>query len=169
MKAPANGTEIVPRVTTTGRKSGEPRTVQIRVYYWNGRLIATSPYPSKKRDWVQNVMAHPEVVIQAGDKVTKAKAKILKGDPAATEPIAMHRISWRTDHCPVFTPKTDTFVEFFPEMSPEELFAGGNIRHSPAKDPLAAPTLDGVLEWQKQGKFYETEGSRRPKSAGRVK
>ena len=155
MKAPHNGTEIVPHVTTTGRKTGQPRTVQIRIYYWNGRLIATSPYPSKKRDWVQNVMAHPEVVIKAGDKVAKARAKILKDDPKTTDHIAMHRISWRTDHCPVFQPTTDTFVEFFPEIPPEEFFLTANIRHSPIKDPLAAETLEGVLEWQKQGKFYD--------------
>ncbi len=157
MKVPANGTEIVPQVTTIGRKSRQPRTVQIRIYYWNGRLIATSPYPTKKRDWVQNVMANPDVVIKARDKVTKAKAKILKGDPATTDRIAMHRISWRTDHCPVFQPSTDTFVEFFPEEPPEELFNEANVRHSLPKDPLAAPTLDGVLKWQKMGNYYETE------------
>ncbi len=156
MKAPANGTEIVPQVTTMGRKSGQPRTVQIRVYYWNGRLFATSPYPTKKRDWVQNIMANPDVVIKAGDKVTKANAKILKGDPATTDRIAMHRISWRTDHCPVLQPSTDSFVEFFPEIPPEELFDEAIIRHSPLKDPLAAPSLDEVLEWQKKGNYYET-------------
>ena len=157
MNAPINGTEIVPHVTTVGRKSGQPRTVQIRIYYWNGRMIATSPYPSKKRNWVENVMASSDVVIKIDDKVTKATAKILKGDPATTDRIAMHRISWRTNHCPVFLPETDTFVEFFPEIPPEELFAESNVRHSPAKDPLAAETIDGVLDWQKQGKFYEKD------------
>ena len=156
MKAPANGTEIVPRVTTIGRKSGEPRTVQIRVYYWNGRLIATSPYPTQKRDWVQNIMANPEVVIRLGNKVCKARGRIVAGDTATTDRIAMHRISWRTDHCPVFQPSTDTFVEFFPEIAPEDLYNETNIRHSPLKDPLAAPSLDGVLEWQKKGNYYET-------------
>ena len=42
----------------------------------------------------------------------------------------MHRISWRTDHCPVFQPSTDTFVEFFPEIPPEELFDEAIICHS---------------------------------------
>ncbi|NIO06614.1 MAG: nitroreductase family deazaflavin-dependent oxidoreductase [Deltaproteobacteria bacterium] len=156
MNAPANGSEIVPQVTTIGRKSGKPRTVEIRVYYWNGRLIATSPYPSKKRDWVQNVMANPDVVIRSGDKVTKARAKIVKEDPSTTDRIAMHRISWRTDHCPVFQPSTDTFVEFFPEIVPEELYNASVIRHKPEKDPLAAASLEGVLEWQKKGNYYET-------------
>ena len=156
MKTPANGTEIVPQVITRGRKTGEARTVQIRVYYWNGRLIATSPYPTQKRDWVQNIMANPDVVIKSGDKVTKANAKILKGDPATTDSIAMHRISWRTDHCPVLQPSTDTFVEFFPEIPPEELYDEAIIRHSPLKDPLAALSLDEILEWQKKGNYYET-------------
>lgn len=157
MKVPANGTEIVPKVTTRGRKTGKPHTVQIRVYYWNGRLIATSPYPSIKRDWVPNIMAHPDVVIEAGSKVIKAKGKVLTSDPETTANIAMHRISWRTDHCPVLQPSTDSFVEFFPEIPPEELFDEAIIRHSPLKDPLAASTLDGVLDWQKKGNYYKTK------------
>ncbi len=69
----------------------------------------------------------------------------------------MHRISWRTDHCPVLQPSTDSFVEFFPEIPPEELFDEAIIRHSPLKDPLAASTLDGVLDWQKKGNYYKTK------------
>jgi len=169
MKVPANGTEIVPQLTTRGRKTGQPRTVQIRVYYWNGRLIATSPYPTEKRNWVQNVIAYPDVMIHTGNKVTKAKVKILVDDPETTGHIAMHRISWRTDHCPALQPNTDTFVEFFPELAPEELFDEANVRHSPLKDPLAAPTLDGVLEWQKEGHYYESERASVAKPSGHVK
>ena len=155
MKSPANGTEIVAKVTTKGRKTGNPRSVQIRVYYWNGRLIATSPYPSIRRDWVPNIMANPAVVIQAGNTVIKATGKILTSDPEMKKNIAMCRISWRTGHCPVLQPSTDSFVEFLPEEPPEKLFDGSNVSHSLSQDPLAAATLDGVLEWQKNGNFYQ--------------
>ncbi len=157
MNTPTNGTEIIAKVTTRGRNTGKPRTVQIRVYYWNGRLIATSPYPSIKRDWVPNIMANPEVVIQSGNTVIKAKGKMLNSDPEMKKNIAMCRISWRTDHCPVLQPSTDSFVEFFPEEPPEKLFVEPNVSHSLSKDPLAAATLDGVLEWQKNGNFYQTQ------------
>ena len=102
-------------------------------------------------------MANPEVVIQAGNTVIKATGKILTSDPEMKKNIAMCRISWRTGHCPVLQPSTDSFVEFFPEESPDELFSAPNVSHSLANDPLAALTLDGVLEWQKNGNFYQTQ------------
>ena len=100
-------------------------------------------------------MANPEVVIQAGNTVIKANGKMLISDTEMKKNIAMCRISWRTDHCPVLQPSTDSFIEFFPEESPEKLFVEPNVSHSLSKDPLAAATLDGVLEWQKNGNFYQ--------------
>lgn len=154
MEALANGTEIQPLVTTRGRKTGKPHTVQIRVYYWHGRLIATSPYPKIKRDWVPNIMAHPEVTIRSGSTVTKAKGRVLLQDPDTATSIAMRRISWRTDHCPVLELDNMTFMEFLPEVPADELFKDAFVTHSPDMDPLAAPTLDEVVEWQNKGNFH---------------
>ncbi len=157
METPADGTEIQPLVTTIGRITGKPHTVQIRVYYWRGRLIATSPYPKIKRDWVPNIMAHPEVTIQSGSTVTKAKGKALEQDPDTASSIAMRRISWRTDHCPVLELDNMTFMEFFPEVPAEELFKDAFITHSPDLDSLAPPTLNAIMEWQNRGNFHSRQ------------
>ena len=163
MDAPANGTEIQPLVTTVGRKTGKAHTVQIRVYYWHGRLIATSPYPRIKRDWVQNIMANPTVAIESGSVKTRARAEVIGRDPETTEQIAIRRISWRTDHCPVLEPGGTAFVEFFPDARPEALFKDAFVTHSPELDALAASTLNGVLEWQFLGNWHK----RQPRPEGR--
>jgi deazaflavin-dependent oxidoreductase (nitroreductase family) len=158
---PENGTEITPLVTTIGRKTGLPRTVRIRIYYWNGRMIATSPYPRMRRSWVRNLMDHPEATIESQGRTVKARAQVLPDRETAGE-IARFRISWRTDHCPVLQPSTDTFVEFFPEAPAESFYTPEAIRHSPTVDPLAGSTLDEILAWQDKGGFYKArvEGAR---------
>ncbi|MBM2810045.1 MAG: F420H(2)-dependent quinone reductase [Chloroflexi bacterium] len=157
METPLNGTEIQPLVTTVGRRTGKPHTVQIRVYYWHGRLIATTPYPRIKRDWIQNVMADPGVSIESGSVKTRARAEVITRDPETTEQIAIRRISWRGAHCPLLVPEGTSFVEFFPEEAPEALFRDALITHSPELDPLAAPTLSGVIEWQNEGNWHRRQ------------
>jgi deazaflavin-dependent oxidoreductase (nitroreductase family) len=154
VETPASGTEIQPLVTTIGRKTGKPHTVQIRVYYWHERLIATSPYPQIKRDWVRNIIANPDVSIVSGSVKTRARTQVITQDPETTQEIAMRRISWRTDHCPVLEPGGTAFVEFFPEVPPDALFQDAFITHSPDLDALAAPTFSGVIEWQTQGDWH---------------
>jgi deazaflavin-dependent oxidoreductase (nitroreductase family) len=157
MEKPLNGTEIQPLVTTRGRKTGKPHTVQIRIYYWNGRLIATSPYPRIRRDWPANVGANPDVTISVGGRVVRAKAKVLEQDNEAKENVAKLRISWRGSHCPIFEPEEDTFVEFFPEEPSESLFDEPYVTHSPSRDPLVATSLREIVEWQKKGNWYAKE------------
>jgi deazaflavin-dependent oxidoreductase (nitroreductase family) len=154
VSTPANGTEIQPLITTIGRKTGNPRTVRVRIYYWNGRLIATSPYPQRKRDWVANILVNPEVVITAGDKTIKVKAKLIDRDLPTKTDIAKHRISWRTAHCPAIEPTSSAFIEFFPQEPPEALFDDANVTRSPLRDPLAGRTIDEILDWQKKGNWY---------------
>ncbi len=156
METPENGTEIQPFITTTGRKTQQPHHVQIRVYYWNGRLIGTSPFPKTNRDWVHNLIANPDVKIQTETRSVKATAKVLEkdADREAKEGIAKYRIGWRSHTCPVFEPEIDAFVEFFPEGSPEALFDEAGVIHSPGADPLPASTLEEVMTWQEQGKSY---------------
>ena len=49
------------QLTTIGRKSGEPRPIEIWWFHVDGRFIITGlPGP---RDWYANVLAHPDVEI----------------------------------------------------------------------------------------------------------
>lgn len=45
-------------ITTTGRKSGQSRRIEIWFYRWNGRYFLTG-LPGK-RDWHANLLANPD-------------------------------------------------------------------------------------------------------------
>lgn len=49
-------------ITTTGRKSGEPRRIEIRLHVLDGRLYLTGR-PGMPRSWYANMMAHPAITI----------------------------------------------------------------------------------------------------------
>ena len=68
-------------LTTTGAKSGQPRTSPVmylregdRVFVFASKAGApTSP------DWYHNMLAHPEVTVELGDKTYSATAKPITG------------------------------------------------------------------------------------------
>ncbi|MEX0766368.1 MAG: nitroreductase/quinone reductase family protein [bacterium] len=65
-------------ITTTGRKTGRPRRIEIWFHNLNGRLYITGRPGS--RDWYANLLAHPEFTFHL--KV-KARADL----PARATPI----------------------------------------------------------------------------------
>lgn len=50
-------------ITTTGRKSGEPRRIEIRFYFIDGQIYF-SGMPARKRNWLANLSANPEFTFQ---------------------------------------------------------------------------------------------------------
>jgi len=48
-------------LTTIGRRTGEPRTVEIWWFHVDGRFIITGT--PGRRDWLANVRANPKVVV----------------------------------------------------------------------------------------------------------
>ena len=158
MNPSLHGTEIQPFVTTTGRLSGVARSVQVRVYCWNGRLIATSPFPRTKRDWVSNILANPRVTLASANVHVSATASVVPAhqDREMKTDVAMMRISWRNGDCPVFEPDEDAFVEFFTDSDPEPLFTAAGVTHALERDPLAGSSLDAVRDWQRRGLTYDT-------------
>ena len=48
-------------LTTIGRRSGEPRTVEIWWFHINGRFVITGT--PGRRDWYANVLSNPDVEI----------------------------------------------------------------------------------------------------------
>ena len=59
MKFP-DGSSIDADLTTIGRKSGQPRTVELRFIYYRGCLYASSSRVSGKH-WCQNILENPAV------------------------------------------------------------------------------------------------------------
>jgi deazaflavin-dependent oxidoreductase (nitroreductase family) len=51
-------------LTTTGRKSGQARRIEIFLHHDGGRLFITGmPRADRTRDWIHNISADPHVVL----------------------------------------------------------------------------------------------------------
>jgi deazaflavin-dependent oxidoreductase (nitroreductase family) len=60
----ALGRSQVIDLTTTGRRSGEPRRIEIYLHSLDGRLVISGmPNPDRTRAWLHNVAADPRVTL----------------------------------------------------------------------------------------------------------
>ena len=65
-----DGASVVAELTTIGRKSGLPRTVELRFLFFRGNFYATSTKVQGKH-WCQNMIANNAVEITAkGEKIS---------------------------------------------------------------------------------------------------
>lgn len=68
-------------ITTTGRKSGQPRRIEIWFYNVDGRLFLTGkPY---KRDWYANLLADPQLTFHLKNSAKAdlpARARIVEDE-----------------------------------------------------------------------------------------
>jgi deazaflavin-dependent oxidoreductase (nitroreductase family) len=67
------------RLTTTGRKSGQPRTICVSFFPHEGGYILFSGFGIQSH-WYQNVRADPDVTIKVGRKEMPATARVV-ADP----------------------------------------------------------------------------------------
>jgi deazaflavin-dependent oxidoreductase (nitroreductase family) len=64
-----DGSTLTAALTTIGRKSGQPRTVELRLVYHKGSYYASSSKVAGKH-WCQNMIKNPAVEITAnGEKL----------------------------------------------------------------------------------------------------
>lgn len=56
------GAVVVGKVTTIGRKSGLPRTVELRLVYYDGCFYASSSKVAGKH-WCQNMIGNPAIEV----------------------------------------------------------------------------------------------------------
>jgi deazaflavin-dependent oxidoreductase (nitroreductase family) len=89
-------------LTTTGRRSGQPRKIEIFLHDEDGLLFITGiPQANRTRDWIHNIAADPHVVVHLKQAVTSdisATARVVT-DPAERRPLmeAAARRWGRTD------------------------------------------------------------------------
>jgi deazaflavin-dependent oxidoreductase (nitroreductase family) len=69
-----DGTTLVAKLTTIGRKTGQPRTVELRFVYSQGCFYASSSKVAGKH-WCQNMLKHPTVEINAKGERFSCRAK----------------------------------------------------------------------------------------------
>ncbi len=65
-------------ITTTGRKSGEPRRIEIYFHQFDGEYYLTGQ-PGRKRDWEANIKANPQFTLHL-------KRGVIEDVPAVGEP-----------------------------------------------------------------------------------
>jgi deazaflavin-dependent oxidoreductase (nitroreductase family) len=87
-------------ITTTGRRSGEPRRIEIVFHNIDGRIfISGTPYP-KKRSWLANLEANPNFTFHLKGRVRAdlaAKARVID-DEAERRTVLPHIArAWRRD------------------------------------------------------------------------
>lgn len=57
-------------LTTTGRRTGQQRRIEIFLHDQDGLLFITGmPRADRKRDWIHNIWAHPRVVVHLKQSV----------------------------------------------------------------------------------------------------
>ena len=76
-------------LTTTGRMSGEPRSVPISPLVWDGVEYLVAPYG--KVGWVLNVRASPQVTLTKGKTVRAVVLEEVRGEVAASVVDAYYR------------------------------------------------------------------------------
>jgi deazaflavin-dependent oxidoreductase (nitroreductase family) len=69
-------------LTTTGRKTGLPREIEIWFVEADGRLYILAEHEHKAQ-WVQNILANPRVHVRIGDRQWDGSARVLDPDQDA--------------------------------------------------------------------------------------
>jgi deazaflavin-dependent oxidoreductase (nitroreductase family) len=64
-------------LTTTGRKSGLPRTTPLNFITMNGAYVVAAGWGTHS-DWYRNLLADPEVVVQVGKRRFAARAHLVE-------------------------------------------------------------------------------------------
>jgi deazaflavin-dependent oxidoreductase (nitroreductase family) len=75
-------------ITTTGRKTGEPRRIEIWFHRLDGRYYITGT-PGHPRDWYANLVAHPEFTFHLKESATADLAATAR---PVTDPVEREKV-----------------------------------------------------------------------------
>ncbi len=71
-------------ITTTGRRSGQARRIEIYLHQFDGVYYLTGR-PGWKRDWVANIVAHPEFTVHLKREITADVTVVGETEPDREE------------------------------------------------------------------------------------
>src|SRR4051812_5594601 len=63
-------------ITTTGRKTGLPREIEIWFVEFDGLIYILAEHGFKTQ-WVQNILQNPQISVRLGDQQWKASGRVL--------------------------------------------------------------------------------------------
>ena len=88
-RAALNHSQLID-LTTTGRRTGQPRRIEIFLHHDHGQLFITGmPRADRTRDWIHNIGADPHVVVHLKQSVVAdvpALARVVT-DPDERRPL----------------------------------------------------------------------------------
>lgn len=103
-------------ITTTGRRSGRPRRIEIYLHNFDGQLWLTGK-PGFARDWIANLKADPSLTLHLKRGVTAdlPATGIVITDPAEKAPVILRaRVeSWGAD-----PERARADIDYWSETSP---------------------------------------------------
>ena len=79
--APEEAAEVL-YLTTTGRRSGRPREIEIW-FTERGQHVYVIAEERERAQWVQNIRADPRVRWRVGARIVSGRARVLEGAGAA--------------------------------------------------------------------------------------
>jgi deazaflavin-dependent oxidoreductase (nitroreductase family) len=83
-----NGSTLIADLTTIGRKTGQPRTVELRLVYHNGSYYASSS-KVKGKHWCQNMLKTPAVELNVKGKKLSCTARQVTDDKLRREILSL--------------------------------------------------------------------------------
>jgi deazaflavin-dependent oxidoreductase (nitroreductase family) len=86
-------------ITTTGRRSGKPRRVELVFHNFGGRIFI-SGMPGFPRAWLANLHAHPEFTFHLKGAVSAdlpARARVITDPAERREVLSQVARAWRRD------------------------------------------------------------------------
>jgi len=87
-------------LTTTGRKSGLPRTTSLNFIMVDGAYVVAAGWGTHS-DWYQNLLANPDVVVQVGKRRFAARAQLVEEPETQKELVGqLVRRSWHLSKPP---------------------------------------------------------------------
>lgn len=105
-------------ITTTGRRSGEPRRIEISLHSFGGRLYISGMPSPRTRAWLHNLRADPRMTLHLKQLVQAdlpATAREITDEGERREVLAKVARVWRRDPEPMvrFSPLIEVSVEGF--------------------------------------------------------
>jgi deazaflavin-dependent oxidoreductase (nitroreductase family) len=72
-------------LTTTGNKSGQPRTVPVMYFESDGKRVVVASNAGAASDpaWFKNLRQNPDVTVEVGDRRYRARARVVEGEERA--------------------------------------------------------------------------------------
>jgi deazaflavin-dependent oxidoreductase (nitroreductase family) len=99
-------------ITTTGRKSGKPRRIEIVFHNFDGRIYI-SGMPGRRRSWLANLETQPEFTFHLKGPVSSdlaARARIITDAAERRAVLAKVAEAWRRDDVDVMV-ETSPLIE----------------------------------------------------------